>query len=204
MLYCYWATLPIIIFTEIQHLLYFYWTTAHVLLLLSNTTCFIVTEIQHLLYWYWATAPIVFLLRYSTCCIVTELQHLTTHSIIRPAVVQSSVCNSFANFRENFFSSFILIRLADCFMLNWVTVVIGKTVKPVNLKSVLTIAMNDNTIFILRVKFCVSMLITRKILLFSETFDRLCGSSSLLVCELTVASPQGTEAGACKCPFIST
>ena len=32
------------------------------------------------------------------------------------------------------------------------TVVIGKAVKPVNLKSVITITMNDNTIFILRVK----------------------------------------------------
>jgi len=125
MLYCYWATLPIIIFTEIQHLLYFYWTTAHVLLLLSNTTCFIVTEIQHLLYWYWATAPIVFLLRYSTCCTVTELQHLTTHSIIRPAVVQSSVCNSFVDLRGTLWQLIhsypvgwlLHVELSDC--CNW-------------------------------------------------------------------------------------
>ena len=45
---------------------------------------------------------------------ITELHHLTIHSVIRPAVVQSSVCNSFADLRGNFVA-------ANSFMSGWLT-----------------------------------------------------------------------------------
>jgi hypothetical protein len=44
----------------------------------------------------------------------SELQHLTIHSVIRPAVVQSSVCNSFAELRGNFVPT-------NWFMSGWLT-----------------------------------------------------------------------------------
>ena len=62
------------------------------------------------------------------CWMITELHHLTVRSAIRPAVVQSSVCNSFADLRGNLVAanSFMSvgwplhIELSDC--CNWVDV----------------------------------------------------------------------------------
>jgi len=131
------------IFTDLKHMFYCYWVTPLVVLLLRYNTYCTGTELQHLLYFYWDTPLVVLLLRYNTSQF-TQLFVLLLYSH-QPATHSQ-------NSEELCGSSFIHIRLADCFMLNWVTVVIGKTVKPVNLKSVLTITMNDNTIFILRVK----------------------------------------------------
>jgi len=47
---------------------------------------------------------------------VTELHNHTIHSVIRPAVVQSSVCNSFVELRGNFVA-------ANSFLSGWLTAV---------------------------------------------------------------------------------
>ena len=127
-------------------LLYAYWISRQYIKYIK--TCSIFTQISYqttcipmydywikeqkkyiiMLYDYWDTLTDK-CLRYMHCCwMITELHHLTIRSAIRPAVVQSSVCNSFAELTGNFMADnsfmsvggLLQIQLSDC--CNWVDV----------------------------------------------------------------------------------